>query len=127
MSVVLSAEPGSLGALVHGDGPGACVAEDQERAAAVSAHEAPEKPRMGTPCNGCGMCCRMEVCGIGVMAYGDDVRAPCPGLRWTGQNYRCSIVEMEAVLPLEKVFASALGIGKGCCASDDAPLFTDAG
>lgn len=71
------------------------------------------KPIYGAPCNGCGLCCRMEVCGIGKMAY-PEASAPCPALRWDGNQHRCALIEMEAASGLEPLMAEALGIGKGC-------------
>jgi hypothetical protein len=76
------------------------------------------KPREGQPCNGCGLCCQMELCGIGVMAF-PGASAPCPALRFNGSLYRCALVETETAAGAPPVMAEALGIGKGCCSSDD--------
>lgn len=43
-----------------------------------------EKPKFGAPCNGCGFCCRNEVCGLGKAVLGDDTPAPCPLMRFDG-------------------------------------------
>jgi hypothetical protein len=79
------------------------------------------KPPFGAPCNGCGLCCRMQVCGIGQVAFPDAV-APCPALRFDGRRYRCSLVEMETDQGVPPVLANALGIGRGCCSDDDLAL-----
>ena len=77
------------------------------------------KARYGTPCNGCGLCCRLEVCGIGRMAF-PDAQAPCPAIRFDGEKFRCAIVEMEAASGKEPLIAEAIGIGKGCCSDVEA-------
>ena len=81
-----------------------------------------EKPLFGMPCNGCGLCCQMEICAIGMMAF-PKATAPCPALRFAGSNFRCAIVEAEASTGAEPLIAAALGIGRGCC-SDDPTLTT---
>ena len=76
-----------------------------------------DKPAFGSPCNGCGLCCKMEVCGIGQSVF-PGATAPCPGLRFNGTAYRCAVVEAEAASGLPTLIADALGIGKGCCSDD---------
>lgn len=78
------------------------------------------KPPFGMPCNGCGLCCQMEICAIGAVAF-PKAAAPCPALRFTGSNFRCSIVETEAAAGMDPVIADALGIGRGCCSDDPLP------
>lgn len=77
-----------------------------------------EKPVYGAPCNGCGYCCQKEVCAIGQVAYGPDVQAPCPSLIYENGRHWCRLVLAEAFLNqqglCEPVFATALGVGKGC-------------
>lgn len=77
-----------------------------------------EKPAYGAPCNGCGYCCQQEVCAIGLVAFGPATPAPCPALHFEhGRNW-CKLVLAEAFLnqqgQCEPVFATALGIGRGC-------------
>jgi len=52
--------------------------------------EAPRKPSVGAPCNGCGVCCLMEPCPLGVLLSGRRDGA-CTALRWLpfGRHYRC--------------------------------------
>ena len=45
--------------------------------------------------------------------------APCPALRFNGSIYRCALVETETNAGAAPVMPEALGIGKGCCSSDD--------
>lgn len=69
------------------------------------------------PCNGCGLCCKEQVCVIGQDVFG-EIDAPCPLLVKRKGLYRCGMVLMEASRPVEKKLAQALGIGMGCCADD---------
>ena len=52
--------------------------------------EAPLKPSVGAPCNGCGVCCLMEPCPLGVLLSGRRSGA-CRALRWQplARHYRC--------------------------------------
>ena len=77
----------------------------------------PPKPREGAPCNGCGMCCALEVCEIGRRAL-PGATAPCPIMAHDGKRIVCRLVVLEADAGLVPLIAMALGIGKGCCASD---------
>lgn len=61
---------------------------------------APAKPALGAVCNGCGVCCLLEPCPLGVLLSGYRSGA-CRALRWQAQErlYRCgAITEPEAVL-----------------------------
>lgn len=82
------------------------------------------KPGHTMPCNGCGLCCKEEVCAVGEAVF-KDPKPPCPALKKRKGIYRCGVVLLEAHYPIEKMFARALGIGMGCCAND-APLLTEA-
>lgn len=76
------------------------------------------KPRRGEPCNGCGLCCSIEVCAIGEKIFGDV--SPCPALKYADGRTYCELVLMEKDenprLPF--MVHKALGIGKGCCSDD---------
>jgi hypothetical protein len=84
---------------------------------------APDKPAFGATCNGCGLCCAVEVCRIGQMAFG-DVPAPCPGLTFVQGRFWCQLVLAEqqaqglGVVTAPRL-AEALAIGRGCDAEDD--------
>jgi hypothetical protein len=89
------------------------------------------KPRYGDPCNGCGLCCRLEICGEGETALaalgiydGPAAGPPCFFLVEMGGLYRCRLVLTEAAnldkLPSrEPRIARSLGIGEGCTMPDD--------
>lgn len=50
-----------------------------------------QKPKLGAPCNSCGMCCQLQLCPLGQRVF-DQVDGPCPGLRWVGEESRCGLV-----------------------------------
>lgn len=65
----------------------------------IFAH-APLKPRLGAPCNGCGVCCLLEPCPLGVLLTGRR-KGACQAVRWQpdGRLYRCgAITAPESVL-----------------------------
>lgn len=74
-----------------------------------------QPPAFGEPCNGCGQCCREELCEFGIGAFG-DIHAPCPALRERGGRTFCGVIE-EAE-KMDTAFAAhlkwRLGIGCGC-------------
>jgi len=49
--------------------------------------EAPPKPALGQPCNGCGLCCLSEPCPIGVLVSRKR-RGRCDALRWCAEERR---------------------------------------
>ena len=55
--------------------------------------EAPDKPALGAPCNGCGLCCAAELCPLGRVAFRKS-RGPCPALAWQAADRRhvCGLV-----------------------------------
>jgi hypothetical protein len=77
----------------------------------------PEKAKFGSPCSGCGNCCATEICGIGREAF-PDAEPPCPGLAYFDNRLWCKFVLTEKMAEIEPLLATALGIGKGCCADD---------
>lgn len=76
------------------------------------------KPLFGEPCNGCGLCCAREVCGIGKMVHG-DIEGPCPSLTYSADRFWCSLVVVEKLAGLQPMIAEALGVGRGCCSDDE--------
>ncbi len=52
--------------------------------------DAPAKPRLGAPCNGCGVCCLVEPCPLGVVLSRRRTGA-CVALQWqaSSASYRC--------------------------------------
>jgi hypothetical protein len=65
---------------------------------------APLKPALGAPCNGCGVCCLLEPCPLGVVLSGRRQGA-CVAVRWQGDQhqYRCG-----ALMAPADVLAAAL-------------------
>jgi hypothetical protein len=51
---------------------------------------APRKPPEGAPCNGCGVCCTVQPCPLG-MVLSRRRTGTCAALRWDGPTalYRC--------------------------------------
>ena len=52
--------------------------------------EAPPKPALGQPCNGCGVCCLLEPCPLGVL-LSRRRQGACMAVRWSAadQRYVC--------------------------------------
>lgn len=55
--------------------------------------QAPPKPEPGLPCNGCGVCCLLAPCPLGVLLSGRRTGA-CAALRWhdDASLYRCGAI-----------------------------------
>jgi len=55
--------------------------------------EAPAKPALGMACNGCGVCCLVEPCPLGVL-LSRSRKGPCKALQWTAdlKQYRCGVL-----------------------------------
>lgn len=71
---------------------------------------APAKPLVGEPCNGCGQCCLLEPCPLG-MVVSLKRRGACEALRWdeTGRRYLCGLVaDPAAVLGRRWAWATPL-------------------
>lgn len=79
----------------------------------------PVKPLKGDVCNGCGSCCREEVCSIGKLAFPHSL-PPCPGLVSSAETQRffCSLVATEIANEMPPVLQKMLGVGKGCDSDD---------
>lgn len=91
---------------------------------------APAKPPYGSLCNGCGECCRNELCPLGELLY-RRVEGPCPALSGPvlmtdgSEAFSCGLValpEMYApvtafALGRDRLSAAAkmlVGVGAGC-------------
>lgn len=83
-----------------------------------------EKPPYGSPCNSCGLCCRMEICPLGEIVF-PGALAPCPALEADGDRQVCGLIAHPAAYaPLRSsIFGSdalrdaaryAVAAGVGC-------------
>lgn len=79
----------------------------------------PAKPKYGSACNGCGLCCAIELCVAGKLAF-PGASAPCPALKLRGdcKSTYCQLVAIEIAAGLTPMLQNALGIGKGCSMND---------
>lgn len=61
--------------------------------------QAPAKPAWGAPCNGCGICCLVAPCPLG-MLVSRRRRGACAALQWEPEagRYRCGL--MQGAQPL---------------------------
>ena len=59
--------------------------------------QAPTKPAPGQVCNGCGVCCTVAPCPLG-MWVSRRRQGECAALAWNGaeQRYRCGVVAEPA-------------------------------
>ncbi|WP_205119477.1 hypothetical protein [Paramagnetospirillum kuznetsovii] len=83
---------------------------------------APGKPDVGGPCNGCGVCCAVETCPLGLLLFRRR-KGPCPGLGWQSEysRYVCGVLAdpkrflgwLPASLGRALVFRW-IAAGKGC-------------
>jgi hypothetical protein len=57
--------------------------------------QAPPKPAVGAPCNGCGVCCLAEPCPVGVIVSRRR-RGACRALVWSDEvgRYRCGLLQV---------------------------------
>lgn len=97
--------------------------------------EAPPKPALGEPCNGCGLCCLAEPCPVG-MLLSRRRRGRCIALRWdeAQRRYRCGALAWRAKgslarlleRPLHAWMARMIAAGRGCDADLEAQALGDA-
>ena len=82
--------------------------------------EAPTKPALGEPCNGCGACCATEPCPIGAVI---SLRrsGSCGALEWSDADgrYRCGLLvkAVQAGRPAQRLVSRWIAAGAGCDAS----------
>lgn len=89
------------------------------------------KPAIGEPCNGCGLCCKVQVCRNGayvlglVDILGDTVPGPCPALISKNDgSFTCGVVDNPhkyiknrknyTAKALSNNFKILIGAGTGC-------------
>jgi len=89
-----------------------------------------EKPQVGQPCNGCGLCCEHEMCDVGayslgyVSVFGECTVGPCPALETLGERRVCGLyrdpsfyLDLSCSPSLEELrsaFSVLLSFGCGC-------------
>ena len=97
--------------------------------------DAPPKPALGAPCNGCGTCCAVEPCPPG-MLISLRTRGRCRLLRFdsAGSRYRCALMPASQAAPRSalativewprrlqrRLVARWIGAGLGCDSSVEA-------
>ena len=84
--------------------------------------DAPPKPAVGAPCNGCGVCCAAAPCPVSLLIFLRR-RTPCPALAWhpDARRYHCELLTnprrhlrwLPAPLA-RRLFARWIAAGRGC-------------
>ncbi len=83
--------------------------------------QAPPKPTLGAPCNGCGVCCLVEPCPLG-MVLSLKTQGACRMLRWQegpggAGLYRCGALALPVIKHVARRWIAA---GRGCdCSLED--------
>lgn len=84
--------------------------------------QAPPKPEIGRPCNGCGVCCAAAPCPLGIW-LSRRLQGACVALSWDepGQRYLCgALAEPARWLPWLPATAASnlarrwIAAAKGC-------------
>lgn len=77
--------------------------------------EAPPKPALGQPCNGCGLCCAVAPCPVGMLLSGRR-QGPCSQLRWQADAglYRCGLLVGPPRPLLTALARRWIAAGAGC-------------
>jgi hypothetical protein len=86
----------------------------------------PAKPPEGADCNGCGLCCVLQLCDLAVEFLKADA-APCPVLEFAAGRFWCGLARNPSRYLDIPCFADkfirpmvhqALSIGEGCDCGD---------
>ncbi|HRD83935.1 MAG TPA: hypothetical protein PLF63_02050 [Rubrivivax sp.] len=86
--------------------------------------QAPLPPPHGEACNGCGVCCSLEPCPLGMLLSG-ALSGPCRMLRWRPDRsrYECGALRWSQHLPgpasgpVTACVSRWIAAGQGCDAS----------
>jgi hypothetical protein len=90
-----------------------------EGARVIHVHtDAPPKPALGQPCNGCGVCCLTEPCPLG-MLLSRRRQGACEALRWDAERYHCGVVSAHPRGLLGWLVRRWIAAGSGCDCSLD--------
>ncbi len=83
--------------------------------------DAPPKPAVGQPCNGCGICCLAEPCPLG-MLLSRRLRGACVALRWEAGRYVCGALGEKAGGLRGRLVRRWIAAGQGCdCSLEPQP------
>ncbi|MBP9904885.1 MAG: hypothetical protein KBF66_04960 [Rhodoferax sp.] len=76
--------------------------------------EAPAKPALGATCNGCGVCCLIEPCPLGMVLTGQR-RGACQVLQWQPQwqRYQCGAIMTPDLILQQRLPAVLLWLAPG--------------
>lgn len=86
----------------------------------------PRKPPEGEACNGCGLCCAVELCALAI-EFLEAAAAPCPAMEFADGRFWCGLARRPSRhlgTPaasnrlIRPMVHAALSIGEGCDASD---------
>ncbi|RZL09204.1 MAG: hypothetical protein EOP40_10625 [Rubrivivax sp.] len=84
--------------------------------------EAPAKPALAQPCNGCGVCCMAEPCPVGVLVS-QRRHGACKALRWVQEEsrYRCGLLTISQRHWWDRLWRAwmqrVISAGSGCDAT----------
>ena len=86
----------------------------------------PRKPAEGEACNGCGLCCAVELCAL-ALEFLDQPQAPCPAMEFADGRFWCGLARNPSRYfgtpaagnrPIGAMVRRALSIGEGCDAGE---------
>jgi len=89
-----------------------------------------DKPKFKDPCNGCGLCCRLELCEE-AERYFPGAPLPCPALEFEDGRTWCGLIRnpsrhlmfnFNADKVLTPLFSKVIPIGQGCGMPDEESL-----
>ncbi|MDM4767408.1 hypothetical protein [Pelomonas sp. SE-A7] len=77
--------------------------------------EAPPKPALGQPCNGCGLCCLAEPCPVGAL-LSLKLRGTCRLLSWDSEQrrYLCGALMAAPTGWPRRLMSRWIAAGVGC-------------
>lgn len=91
---------------------------------------AARKPKFGTACNGCGLCCLIEPCSLAIEFVTSDTTGPCPALEKEDDRFWCGLLRrphhyIEELKekpwvdgPIQEILLASGAFGAGCDSDD---------
>lgn len=73
----------------------------------------PEKPKFGATCNGCGVCCMVQLCPLATVHLPPQATAPCPMLHFHDGRFWCGLFEATEA-DWQFVIGALIGVEMGC-------------